>query len=271
MPKLLFCDIDGTLVRGDGTISDHVRRLLEELAVQGHGFILTSGRPLSSILKVRDYIDIAFPHSYIIANNGGLIYDCNAGKAVFEARLPFSLIDELQTVAEEMQVHIQTYTERDIVCRYETEEVKRYAARIKMPVILSDRLTAPLTVEPYKMLALSLAGSESLMPLKHRIEHDYADVANPMFSQVGYLEILPKAASKGNALRFLCNHLSIPVENTYAAGDSENDIAMLRAAAVSYAMQNGDETVKSSAAFVTALDHEHDGIAEVLHAILTNS
>ena len=271
MPKLLFCDIDGTLVRSDGTISDYVRSLLEKLADAGHGFILTSGRPLSSILKVRDYINIAFPHSYIIANNGGLIYDCNAGKAVFEARLPLPLIDELQTIAEEMQVHIQTYTETEIVCRRETEEVKRYADRIKMPVVLSEKLTAPLTVPPYKMLALSLEGSEALMPLKRRVEKDFSDTINPMFSQIGYLELLPKAASKGNALRFLCEHLDIPVENTYAAGDSENDIAMLRAAAVSYAMQNGDETVKSSAAHITALDHNHDGIAEVLEVILANS
>lgn len=271
MPKLLFCDIDGTLVRTDGSISDHVRDLLNELAVQGHGFILTSGRPLSSILKVRDYINIDFPHSYIIANNGGLIYDCNAKRPVFEARLALPLIDKLQNIAQEMQVHIQTYTETEIVCRHETEEVKRYAARIKMPVVLSDRLTTPLTVPPYKMLALSLEGSEALMPLKHRIENDFSDTINPMFSQVGYLELLPKAASKGKALRFLCEHLNIPVENTYAVGDSENDIAMLRAAAVSYAMQNGDETVKSSAAFVTALDHNHDGIAEVLNALLTNS
>lgn len=271
MPKLLFCDIDGTLVRKDGTVSDHIRSLLEELAAKGHGFILTSGRPLSSILKVRDYLNIDFPYSYIIANNGGLIYDCNAKKAVFEARLPFSLIDELQTLAEEMQIHIQTYTEDSIVCRRETEEVQRYAARIKMPVILSDRLTAPLSIEPYKMLALSLDGSEPLMPLKRKIEQDYSAVAAPMFSQVGYLEILPKAASKGNALHFLCNLLNIPVCDTYAAGDSENDIAMLSAAAVSYAMKNGDETVKSSAAFVTALDHEHDGIAEVIQAILSAS
>ncbi len=271
MPKLLFCDIDGTLVRSDGTISDRVRGLLEEMAAQGHGFILTSGRPLSSILKVRDYINIDFPHSYIIANNGGLIYDCNTGKSVFEARLPFRLIDELQAVAEELQIHIQTYTEHEIVCRRETPETRKYAARIKMPVIYSDRLSAPLTIEPYKMLALSLAGSEPLMPLKHRMERDYSDVINPMFSQIGYLEILPKAASKGNALRFLCQHLSVPVENSYAAGDSENDIAMLSAAAKSYAMANGDETVKSSAAFITALDHEHDGIAEVLEAILADS
>ena len=271
MPKLLFCDIDGTLVRSDGTISDHVRDLLEKLAYQGHGFILTSGRPLSSILKVRGYIDIAFPHSYIIANNGGLIYDCNAKNAVFEARLPLALIDELQNLAEEMKIHIQTYTETDIVCCTETEEVKRYAERIKMPVIFSDRLTSPLKIAPYKMLALSLKGSDALMPLKHRIESDYADTINPMFSQNGYLELLPKSASKGNALRFLCKHLNIPVSDTYAVGDSENDIAMLRAAAISYAMQNGDEIVKSSAAFITALDHNHDGIAEVLHRILEAS
>ena len=271
MSKLLFCDIDGTLVRTDGTISEHVRSLLIKLAREGHGFILTSGRPLSSILKVRDYIDIAFPHSYIIANNGGLIYDCNACKPVFEARLPLALIDELQSIAEEMQVHIQTYTQNSIVCRTETQEVMRYAARIKMPVILSDILTAPLTVAPYKMLALSLAGSDALMPLKRRIEKDYGDRINPMFSQDGYLELLPKESSKGNALHFLCKHLHIPVSDTYAVGDSENDIAMLREAGISYAMQNGDETVKSSAAYITALDHNHDGIAEVLERILADS
>lgn len=271
MPKLLFCDIDGTLVRKDGTISDHVRNLLNELARNGHGFILTSGRPLSSILKVRDYIDIAFPHSYIIANNGGLVYDCNAAKAVFEARLPLSVIDRLQAVAEEMNIHIQTYTESSIVCKAETEEVLRYAGRIKMPVILSDNLTAPLTIPPFKMLALSLKGSEALMPLKRRIEQDFGDIVNPMFSQDGYLEILPKEAGKGLALHFLCNLLDISVSDTYAAGDSENDITMLREAGTSYAMQNADETVKSSAAFVTALDHEHDGIAEVINAVLANS
>jgi len=271
MPKLLFCDIDGTLIRTDQTISNCVRGLLTDLARAGHGFILTSGRPLSSIMKVRDYIDIAFPHSYIIANNGGLIYDCNSAGAVFEARFPMSLIDEIQSLAEELQIHIQTYTETSIVCSRQTEEVIRYAERIKMPIIYSDSLATPLTVAPYKMLALSLKGSETLMPLKRRIEKDYADLIHPMFSQDGYLELLPKDASKGNALHFLCNHLQIPVSDTYAVGDSENDIAMLREAGISYAMKNGDETVKSSAAYITALDHNHDGIAEVLRRILADS
>ncbi len=270
MTKLLFCDIDGTLVRSDGTISDRVRSLLKQMAEAGHGFILTSGRPLSSILKVRDYIDIAFPHSYIIANNGGLVYDCNAEKPVYEATLPFSMVDLLQNMAEEMQIHIQTYTKDSIVCRRETPEVLAYASRIKMPVIHADILSAPLTDEPYKMLALSLAGSEMLMPLKNRIERELGDTLQPMFSQNGYLEILPREANKGNALRFLCHHLQIPVSDSYAAGDSENDIAMLEAAGISYAMKNGDTKVKSSAAFVTALDHEHDGIAEVLETILSS-
>ncbi len=271
MPKLLFCDIDGTLLRSDGTISDHVRSLLHDMAHRGHGFILTSGRPLSSILKVRNYIGVDFPHSYIIANNGCLVYDCNAQKPVFEERLPLEIIDQLQQLAEYFSIHIQTYTQDSIVCRYDTAEVRSYAARIKMPVIFSEVLSAPLQVAPYKMIALSLDGSEALMPLKHEIEKQYGDIVQAIFSQNGYLELLPKKASKGTALHFLCRLLDIPVSNTYAAGDSENDITMLRAAGISYAMRNGDETVKSSAAFVTALDHNHDGIAEVLTSILTDS
>ncbi len=267
MPKLLFCDIDGTLLRSDGSISPYVREWLQTMANLGHGFILTSGRPLSSIQEVVRYIDIAFPYSYIIANNGGLIYDCNANRSILEERLPFSMISPLQSLAEAMKIHIQTYTETAIVCRNETAEVLSYADRIKMPIQYSNDLRAPLSVPPYKMLALSLKGSEALMPLKGRIESTYGDTLICMFSQDGYLEILPKKASKGNALFYLCQHLNIPVSDTYAAGDSDNDVAMLKAAGTSFAMKNGKESAKSSADYITALDHNHDGISEVIKLI----
>ncbi|UTN02669.1 HAD-IIB family hydrolase [Flavobacterium bizetiae] len=43
-----------------------------------------------------------------------------------------------------------------------------------------------------------------------------------------FLDFIPKRASKGNAIKFLCRKWSIPLSNVIAAGDSGNDIDMFR-------------------------------------------
>ena len=111
MTKLLFSDIDGTLLRKDGTISPALAGKLREMGQAGHGMILCSGRPLDGILLVQSYLEslsIHFPYSYVIANNGALVYDCNEKKAVLEDRLPIELIPQAQALAKQYHIHLQT-------------------------------------------------------------------------------------------------------------------------------------------------------------------
>ena len=51
---------------------------------------------------------------------------------------------------------------------------------------------------------------------------------------------------------------------TYAAGDAENDISMLKTAHIGIAMQNASEKVKENADIVTSLDNNNDGLLEML-------
>lgn len=267
MTKLLFSDIDGTLLRKDGTISPALARKLREMGQAGHGMILCSGRPLDGILLVQSYLEslsIHFPYSYVIANNGALVYDCNEKKAVLEDRLPIELIPRAQALAKQYHVHLQTYTDHEIVCEKETPELLHYQAHVKIPAIFAPDYTKALSRPPFKMLALSLDGSDALKQFRVQIQTALGDGVQTMFSGAGYLEIFSAQASKGNALRFLCDYLSVPVSDSIAVGDSENDIPMLLAAGLGAAMQNATETVKSSAGFITALDHEHDGLAELI-------
>ncbi len=53
-------------------------------------------------------------------------------------------------------------------------------------------------------------------------------------------------------------------KNTVAAGDEENDISMLKAAAVGVCMANGTPALKEIAAYITEHDNDHDGIAEII-------
>ena len=64
--KLLFADIDGTLILPDQTLSPAVTAMLKQLADKGHGLILSSGRPLGSILNVYDYIINSFKNRFCL-------------------------------------------------------------------------------------------------------------------------------------------------------------------------------------------------------------
>lgn len=55
---------------------------------------------------------------------------------------------------------------------------------------------------------------------------------------------------KGVALGLLCNHLQIPIENTVAFGDGENDKEFLSAAGVGCAMKNARPAAKNAANIV---------------------
>lgn len=53
-----------------------------------------------------------------------------------------------------------------------------------------------------------------------------------------------------------------------AFGDGRNDIDMLRAVGESWAMANAPAEVRDAASRVTALDNDHDGLAETIFSLI---
>ena len=70
-------------------------------------------------------------------------------------------------------------------------------------------------------------------------------------------------SSKGSAIKWLCNHLNIPLSRTMAIGDSSNDVDMFEVVEYKIAMANADEEVKKIANLVT-LSNNQDGVKAVL-------
>lgn len=86
--KILFTDMDGTLLLNNSTVSDEMKAALDRLIRNGHKLVLTSGRPLDSILEVMQASDLFYPGTLVISNNGSLIYDCTAGAPLMEKTVP---------------------------------------------------------------------------------------------------------------------------------------------------------------------------------------
>jgi len=89
-----------------------------------------------------------------------------------------------------------------------------------------------------------------------------------IYSSDKYLELFDWNAGKGSSLLFLCDYLGIPVSDSYAAGDADNDISMLDAAGCGIAMQNATDKVKAHADVVTDFDNDQNGLADMMRKLL---
>ena len=72
-------------------------------------------------------------------------------------------------------------------------------------------------------------------------------------------EIIIKGTNKGNAVRFVVEHLGLSMENTICFGDSMNDLEMVEVCQHSVVMGNGSEVLKSYATTVCESVHD-DGV-----------
>ena len=262
--KILFSDMDGTLLRNDSTVSPQMKRTLDRMTAEGHRLVLTSGRPLDSILEVMREAGLFYPDTLLIAYNGSLTWDCTERSPLFSHTVPLDVCRGIIDAARQRGIHYQTYTEHEIVCEREDEEIRYYRRRIHLPLILSPDPLSVLTAPPYKMHAIHLTDHEKLEELKKDVEERFGGQVTAQFSNSQYLEFYSSLSGKGNAILQVCRHFGIPAANSVAAGDAPNDISMLTAAGTGVAMANADPEVKAAADYVTRLDNEHDGLIEAV-------
>lgn len=266
--KILFTDLDGTLLNNESQVSAKTQAFLKDFIAAGNKLVLSSGRPLDSILEVKEQAKLDYPGIFIIASNGALVYDCDNKKPIRELRMPLSYVSYLQAQAKAQNLHIQTYNDDAIITAVEDEEIKYYRRKIHLPLLLSDNYTEALTKEPFKMLAIHLTDHSRLTAFCDSIADWAEDKIQYIFSNTKYLELFVKEAGKGNAVRFVCDYFHVPLSDSFAAGDAENDISMIEAAGCGIAMANATPEVKKAADVITPKDNDNDGLADYLQSVI---
>lgn len=266
--KLLFTDLDGTLLNNDSRVSAGTKAFLDEFLAAGNKLIFSSGRPKNSILEVKNNAGLTQPGVILICSNGAQVYDCDRMQTIFEKRLPLPYVSYLQEQAAKYDLHIHTYRDDAVVSPLDDKEIQFYRRRIHLPLIVSERLADALTVPPYKMLAISLDDFHKLEAFRLGIEDWAQGKIQTIYSNGIYLELFSHDAGKGNAVRFVCDYFGVPILDAYAAGDADNDISMLEAAGCGIAMSNAPKHVRQCADVVTDLDNDHDGLADMMRKLL---
>ena len=271
--KILFTDMDGTLLNNDSVISDNMMACLNRLTDAGHYLVLSSGRPMNSIIERVVKLKLNIPNLIIISNNGGLIRNYVTGEDIYKIKIPADVVSALEEIADSHNLHIQGYTDEDIVVHKEDDELRFYKGRIHIPFVETDRIGEYLKKSngSLKMLAIHLSNHDLLEAFKKEAEDKLGDKIDAVFSNDKYLEIIPKGVSKGNAIKKVTEYLNVDPDNTFAAGDEENDISMIVAAHTGIAMKNARDSVKAAADIVTEKDNHEDGLADIIEKLILNS
>ncbi|MDO4633762.1 MAG: Cof-type HAD-IIB family hydrolase [Eubacteriales bacterium] len=270
--KIIFLDLDGTLYDDDKHVSVENRRALNEALAAGHKVAITTGRPLPSALRLADELQLNGDGCYIIAYNGGLSYDPYRKKLMSITGIPLSRVVELMHRANDFGLHAQTYSDTSVVSEFENEDLHRYCKKTKMPFEIVSDVTEALGSDytPCKALVICYESHEKLDAFKADVTSWCEGTLEMVYSCPEYLEFMPAGVNKGHAVRMLAKELGIPMENTVAAGDAENDIEMLNTAHVGALMCNALESMKGVGNYVTTRDNNHDGVAEIIDRFLLN-
>ncbi|MBQ7059465.1 MAG: HAD family hydrolase [Firmicutes bacterium] len=268
--KLFLTDLDGTLLDDDKQISPPTRQVLEKWTKAGHIFAFGTGRALTSALAIRQALGLEKLCRYLVCYNGVQIYDAMEKKMIFETGIRQETVLKIMDLAESLNVHCHTYQGPYIVARRETQALKDYGVHIHMPVIFSETVIEQLVMPPCLLLAIERQEPEKLKTLQQALKEQFSDEVTSYFSSSEYLDILPAGVNKGKALSTLASHLEIPIEDTIAAGDEENDISMVEAAGFGIAMKNGTERIRALADMITEEDNCHDGLATALRQLLAS-
>ena len=264
--RMLFLDLDGTLLNDDKQITDGNRAALNLALRRGHGVIITTGRPLKSAMDQARKLELDRPGCYVIAYNGASVYDWGQQRQVFSRTLPFDVVHRVFDKANEMDLHIQTYDSRNVLVepRGDDEAVRRYCQFTKMEPKVIGNVHTDLKEEPVKCLVINYEEKSGLEQIQRWIRSHMDNEVDCFFSCDQYLEVVPKGINKGEAVKMLCAMMNVGIEDAVAVGDAANDLAMIRTAGIGVAMANGTGEVKAIADYITQKDNNHDGIVEVV-------
>lgn len=266
--RILFTDLDGTLLSDDGKISEQNRKAIE-MTLAKRGYVAAStGRPLESGRAVAKELGLTEKGCYLIAFNGSVLYDCFEQKIVYEKTIPAADVKKLFKKAEEAGIYIQTYDKTDILAKEHTKELDYYAKRTGMDYKILPDLAEMLWEDPYKALLIHLESRKKLEDFQKENNAWTKEKLNSFFSCSEYLEYCPVGVDKGSAILRLCDILHIPAAQAVAVGDEWNDISMIKAAGTGAAVKNAVPAAKEAADYVTENDNNHDAVAEVIEKFM---
>ncbi len=268
---LYVSDLDGTLLRSDARTSDYTNRVINRLTAQGLLFSYATARSPVTAKKVTAGLDARIP---IIVYNGAFIVDNASGELLlanyFDRAAVQALLDELfaQGIYPIVYSHEGGRERLSYIPELSTPGMKRFTDSRAGDVRETIVHTAAALRSGDIFYITCIDEPEKLLPFYQKYGGIFhCEYQTDIYTGDRWLEIMPREASKANAIRQLramygCGRLVV-------FGDGRNDIDMFELADESYAVANAHESLKARATGVIGSNDE-DSVARWLEQVKGN-
>lgn len=253
-------DLDGTLLRSDGTVSDRTVAALRVAEAAGARVVLVTGRPPRFVTSLAERTG---GHETVICGNGGLVWDLASGTAVsvdgIEPDLVLAVAGQIRALVPGVLFAVEQV--RGISREPDWPTLDRAHDGGARVGALADLVDAPVV----KLLVRGPAGSDvtQLREVVAGVAAGRLEVTWSVPGDVPLVEVSARGVDKGTALARLAAGLGVDAADAVAFGDMPNDVAMLRWAGTGVAMGQAHPDLVAVADRVTASNDE-DGVALVL-------
>lgn len=269
--RLIAMDMDGTLLDSQKKLTETTLRTLQKAVDRGIWIVPSTGRMVQGL---QEYIKILPSLRYIIAVNGGTVWDLKENISIFDANIPYEQAMEVIEFVQKYDAVNECYCINEALMSKSSYDLIDYHIPDSLAAVVKGNRKA---VDDYvgfmrgkradvQKIQLFFHDSDKRLAAIRELEKTFPGIALTS-SQPYNIELNAASVSKGNALEILCRHLNIDRQKTMAFGDGGNDRSMLLAAGYAVAMANGTDEIKTVADFVTQSNDE-DGVARAIEKLI---
>ena len=266
MSKVIFFDIDGTLVGFDGKMPQSTVKALKAAKEQGHHIVICTGRSKCQIYPW--LLDYGFEG--IVAASGAYVE--YAGQVLLEQKME----------QQALTIAVQAFQQADALYFAQTTEktiatpdcLEKIFANFRKRGIGEEGVTGLMRIweadsniaqrQDVEKLAYQNA-NRTVATMQEQLQ-EYFDVTAMSFENPDDTsgEVTARGINKAYGMEQYIQYLGMTREDTIAFGDGPNDMEMLQFARIGIAMGNAREELKAVADYVTE-DITADGIANAMH------
>jgi Cof subfamily protein (haloacid dehalogenase superfamily) len=262
---LIALDVDGTVMREDGVITDDVIAAVHHARDLGHELMLATGRSVAMTLPVLDRLSIV--PRYVVCANGAITLERDTDAPTGYRRI-FVETFEPREVLTTINSHLSgaRYAVEDADGRFKfaggdfpEAGIEANGERVPFDELLSVEATRVVVISPEHALEDFLRIVEQMG--LHKVSYNVG--------WTSWLDIAPDGVNKATALERVRELLGTPRTDVVAIGDGRNDVDMLEWASASgrgIAMGQAPDEVIAAANETTSSDIAN-GVAEVLLAL----
>ncbi|WNS77006.1 Cof-type HAD-IIB family hydrolase [Bacillus sp. DTU_2020_1000418_1_SI_GHA_SEK_038] len=253
MKKIVFFDIDGTLLDSDKQLPKSTKHALEQLKDNGVFVAIATGRAPFMFDRLRKELDI---DSFVSFNGQYVVFE---NEVIFKNGLPSAELEKLVTYSSERGHSLVFLDEKEMKSsELDNRLIEESIGSLKFPYPEKD-------IEFYKNKEIYQALVFSEEKEDAAYERDFPNFRFIRWHQFS-TDVLPAGGSKAEGIKLMISRLGIEMKNVYAFGDGLNDKEMLQSVGTGIAMGNALDEVKL-AADVTTTSVNNNGIWDGLKKV----